>query len=171
MHRLAVVSVLAVGLIVGGTSTAGAVPLKKLNQQVTGSFDGTSTFTFNAGGCEFADQIFEGTYSTAEGVGSFSIEGCSLLVPQGTPVLAEFSGTFRLTTPDGSQITGTAAGSISTSAALDFTLTITGATGKHFRRAGGTIELDGAWFSSATAGVPGPIEGTLVGHLTKGTSP
>jgi hypothetical protein len=138
VRRFVVVLMLAAGLVLAGTSPVAAAPVKKLNAQLTGSFSGTSTFNFLAGGCEFADQEFEATYSGARGTGSFLIEGCSLLAPQGGSVLAHFTGTFRLTTPDGEQLTGTVTGSISTAAELDFTLTITGATGKHFRRVSGT---------------------------------
>jgi hypothetical protein len=87
----------------------------------------------------------------------------------------DYGGRFKLTTPNGAVLDGTAAGPIGSSraegcnqddqpASLDFTLTLRHGTSA-FHGVIGTIHLTGVWCSPATPNVSGPISGDLDGAV------
>jgi hypothetical protein len=112
-------------------------------------------------GCSFVFQVFDGTYSTPNGPGTFHIEGCIELVDF---VVYPFSGSFSLTAPAGGTSSGSVSGvakPVGSVATLDFTFTVAAATGS-LNGATGTIHLLGDWDGHE----PGEISGTLTGDLT-----
>ena len=132
-----------------------------LNPQVTGAFSGTTDFEMLTHGCSFVFQVFDGTYSTPTGSGTFHIEGCIELVDF---VVYPFSGSFSLTAPAGGTLSGSVSGEaepVGEVILLDFTFTVAAATGS-LNGATGTIHLLGDWDGND----PGAINGTLTGNLT-----
>jgi hypothetical protein len=171
MRRLAFLSfAVAAGLIALGAPVA-AEPDAGLNREVSGAFSGTSVFDNSTPACSFVHQVHEAAYTTANGrSGSFQLDGC--VVSQGL----FYSGVFVLTTPNGAVLNGTVTGFVGGAgpgaclpplipAALNFTLAVTQGT-KNFGHVTGTIDLSGTW-CAASAGVPGPISGTLTGELQR----
>jgi hypothetical protein len=130
-----------------------------LNPQVTGPFTGTTAFEFGTQGCAFVFQVFDGTYSTPTGPGTFHTEGC---VDIGT-VEFPYTGSFSLTAPAGGTLSGPVNGAVNAlDAGLDFTLSVAAATGS-LSGATGTVHLEGQWHFDTGAG--DTISGTLTGGL------
>ena len=157
MRRLAALLVVVLTAWVGAAAPSAAEPGQSLNREVTGSFTGTSSFDFSAGGCAFVFEAYDLTFQTGRGrPGTLHIEGCV----NSAPVVGSFafeSGTFTLTSRTGATLTGTVSGGVFP---IDLTLTVTEGT-KRFRRATGTIAVDG------TGGPSGPVSGTLTGSLQR----
>ena len=128
-----------------------------LNLQVTGPFTGTTDFEMLTHGCSFVFQVFDGTYSTPTGPGTFHIEGCIELVDFVVP----FSGS-RSPRP-ARTLSGSVSGAepVGEVVLLDFTFTVAAATGS-LNGATGTMHLLGDWDGHE----PGEINGTLTGNLT-----
>ena len=108
---------------------------------LTGSFSGTTSFTFGTGGCAFVEQVFDATYPRSSAVGSVTVhlDGC---VPFGPPFT--YRGTFTVTTSVGN-LAGTAAGTANDLTGLppfvfDLTLTVLSGTGA-FAGTTGTISM------------------------------
>lgn len=129
------------------------VPPVGLNRLLSGPFTGTASFEFDARGCAFVFQQFDGTYETKRGVGTLHVEGCVDVSTLG------FAGTFVIRAPTGTTITGTAEGTVFP---LDLTLTVTrsvGGTGQ-LRRLTGTIDF-------TADGISGEISGALRAAVRK----
>jgi hypothetical protein len=150
--------------------TAAEARSSRLNRKVSGAFTGTTTFAFSAEGCSFVHQVFDGTYIRRQGApgGRFHIDVCVELQPTG---IFRLAGSFQLTTQGGARLTGAASGEVGQALPgnvipLEFTLTVTEAT-KRFRRATGSLGLEGQWVSSLEPSRVDPIEGTLAGSLRR----
>lgn len=136
-----------------------------LNRQVTGTFTGTTSFTFGVPACQLAFQVFDATFATPTGPGSFHIEGCVAIVSHLGGALFQYTGSFTLTAPDGGTLAGAVNGVIDGSAGastFDTTLTVNTGTGT-LDGATGTLGLVGQWDTSVE---PNIITGTLTGQLS-----
>jgi hypothetical protein len=110
-------------------------------------------------------QVFDGTYSTPTGPGTFHTEGC---VDIGSTDFL-YTGSFSLTAPAGGTLSGPVSGAVASDGGLDFTLTVATATGS-LSGATGTVHLEGQWHFDTGAG--DTISGTLTGGLAPAsTSP
>jgi hypothetical protein len=143
MRRALVVLTVVVAVALGVVAPAGAASGgKALNREVTGSFSGTSRWTFGDG-CNFVHQVFDGTLTADAGKGASSYHFDTCVDAFG---LFPISGTFTITTARGDTVSGTLNGDLDGAATLvvpiDWTLTATSGTGR-FRRATGTIEVVG----------------------------
>jgi hypothetical protein len=139
---------------------------RPLNPQVTGPFTGTTAFEFGVGGCGFVFQVFDGTFTTPSGPGTFHTEGCVDFGDAAFP----YTGSFSLTAPAGGTLSGPVSGTIdSANADFDFTLTVATATGS-LSGATGTVHLVGRWHFDQPPG--DTISGSVTGDLTSAsTSP
>lgn len=169
-RRLLALALMA-AVLVGATppASAGTRPGRLLDGAVSGPVTGTTTFEFESATC-FVRQVFEGSFEpeTGHGTGSFAVDGC--IDPFSGP-FPSIAGTFLVVAADGSQLSGTVAGTLETAENPytngTFTLAVTEGT-RRFRRTTGTLALDFAW--EATPGGPGqvnPITGDLDASLTR----
>ncbi len=161
-------AVLATGLLasVVAIPTAGASPNPALNRATSGPFSGTTSYTFATDGCSFVHQTFDATFGARRKRASvLHLSGCVDLAG-GFP----YSGSFTMGLKRHGSLIGTVTGSVGSDlpcAPLDFTLTVSGGTGR-FTRTSGTIALHGTWCSSGNVpALNDPISGTLVGSLTR----
>ncbi len=122
---------------------------------LTGSFDGTTEFTFQTGGCAFVHQTFDATYggSTAVGNVTFHMEGCvDLNVPA-------FAGTFTMSTGSG-DVSGSASGSVNmlpgTGPFADLTATATSGTGA-FAGTAGDLRIVIEWGGMPSTSITGTL--------------
>jgi hypothetical protein len=174
---LAVIFMLGVGVMAFAVGPAAAVGdnTSHLDREVSGPLHGSSTFDFSTPRCSFVHQTYDATYTATtvghhHGHGAFHLDGCVALSST-----FPFTGRFTLTTVEGARLTGTVSGTIpmnNTGACstplvegqLAFTLTVAQGT-REFGDVTGTIALTGTWCSPAVPSTPGPINGTLAGHL------
>lgn len=163
------VIVLAAGMLgsVVAMPTVGASPGGAPSATASGPFTGTTSFTFGTDGCSFVHQTFDGTFGAPrKRTSTFHLNGCVDLAGG-----FQYTGSFTMGLKRHGSLTGTVTGSVGAEpipcVPLDFTLTVTGGTGR-FTRTSGTIALHGTWCSSGTIpAVNDPISGTLVGSLTR----
>jgi hypothetical protein len=156
----AVVCTVAVLGTLAPVSPAAAAPGAGLNRRVSGPFTGTTKFDFGSGGCSFVHQTFDLTYRSARGSGTLHFDGCA--IPDDSVNGGfRYALTFVMRAPGG-RLTGTATGGVFP---MDLTLTVEHGT-KRFRRATGTVDLDGQWSASIST-FEGTASGTLTGHLQK----
>jgi hypothetical protein len=165
---------LTIAVIVGAASVAGAGG-SSLNRDVTGTFSGTTVFDITAS-CDFFHQTFDAAYTTSRAkVASVDLDGC-VTARSNLPIGSfAYTGTFVLTTTNNAVLTGMVIGVVGNStstacgglfpAVLSFTLTVEHGT-KAYQHASGTISYQGTWCSPQVPSVPGPIFGTLSGHLS-----
>lgn len=126
------------------------------NRPVSGPLTGTSVFRFG-NGCSFVHEAADLTVTTdTGGTGSLHYEGC---IENGS---SAYSGTFRLTTPGGSTLSGTLAGV----ANRDIRLTVTASSGFLFRNVRGPISVS-VRRTGNQAGQPLPTTGMAVGALRR----
>jgi hypothetical protein len=163
-------------IVLAWASAAGAAA-SPLNRETSGLLNGTTVFDFSPS-CTFFGQTYDATYVTSRGdAGTLHVEGCAIAnnIPPGFQF--GFEGTFVLTTPNGSTLTGTVRGGTNptssstcpahTVAAATVDLTLVPTSGTRFlRHADGTVGLDGVWCSPAVPAVPGPVTGALTGALS-----
>ncbi len=125
---------------------------------LTGSFSGTTTWTFSSeNGC-FVNQVFDATYlgNSAAGSVTLHLDGCIFGAP------FTYTGTFTITTSVGS-LAGNVAGTVSNPLLgpppydYDLTLTVVSGTGA-FSGTMGTIHVSIQW---PGGGSPSPVTGSV----------
>jgi hypothetical protein len=110
---------------------------------LTGSFSGTTSFTFGTGGCAFVEQVFDATYPGSSAVGSVTLhlDGCVAISPS-----PAYTGTFTIATSVGT-LAGNVAGTLSEVVFpidFDLTLTVLSGTGA-FSGTTGTMNVSIQW--------------------------
>jgi len=162
MRRLAAVLLIATASYVGFATPVAAQPDTSLNREVSGPFAGSTFLDIFTRDCTFpVEQALDGTYQTEKGQsGSFHIEVCPTVSPEGSQAL----GTFTVTSPHGATRSGTVTGvyGISGPSSVPFEFTLTAAAGtRSLQQAIGTIQMDGTWHFDNS------ISGTLAGSLER----
>ena len=120
----------------GGGVTAGAGPPPGV-VRVEGSFAGTETYAFTDGGCPDLDHVLDATFELSDGtLWQYHTDYCGDLDGE----MWSGNGTFTLTTPDGSTLTGTReTGPVELSRGAPDPLTITGGTGRYDGASGSCV--------------------------------
>ena len=142
MRRGIVAVTVVLGVLGLAASPASATPVKKLNREVSGSFNGTSRWNFGEG-CAFVHQVFDGTLTPEAGTAPASYHFDTCVTPAN--VVFTVQGTFTIVTGRDDQLSGQLLGDLDATlivTPIDWTLTVGSGTGR-FRRAGGTIEVVG----------------------------
>jgi hypothetical protein len=163
LRRIAGV-LLGLGMLGFAATPAGATT--DFGGRTSGSFTGTTSYTFTTDGCSFVHQVYEGTFGPrTKPIGTFRLAGCVNLTSS-----FGYTGTFTVTTHGGG-LTGTVAGTIEAAtlpcAPFHFTLTVTGGSGR-LHRTRGTIAVEGEWCNRGQVpAVHDPIDGHYVASLTR----
>jgi hypothetical protein len=129
---------------------------------LTGSFSGTTSFTFGTGGCAFVEQVFDATYPGSSAVGSVTLhlDGCADIIPSPWT----YTGTFAITTSVGT-LAGKVAGlllNVVNSFPTDWELTLTVVSGSGaFAVTTGAIHVSIQWIGGGTPGIPTPMTGSV----------
>ena len=123
---------------------------------LTGSFSGTTSFTFGTGGCAFVEQFFDATYPGSSAVGSVTLhlDVCVAVVP----LIGALTGTFTIATSVGT-LAGSAAGQatgLGFPTDFELTLTVLSGTGA-FEGTTGTIHVSIQWPSGPLPPVTGSV--------------
>jgi hypothetical protein len=158
-------SVMIAGGVIGVPASVAGASVPPKGKVVTYQFTGSSTFDQSTPACDFVHQTYDANVTINGVLAQMHLDGC---VTNTLPY--PYDGTFTITEGRRSQMTGTVDGLINNGsaactgaggdAALDFTLTVSTATGK-FSGVNGTVHLLGDWCSSGTPNVVDPVSGTL----------
>ena len=151
---------------------AGAEPGPALSRAASGQFTGTTSYTFNTGGCGFSSpihQVYDATYGARGASGAIHLDGCVTIATN--PF--EYNGSFELKIEQGGILSGSVTGTIGGATGCTpfaFVLTVTGGTNR-FARAKGSIAVDGTWcFQGNVPAVDDPIGGDLAASLATTSS-
>jgi hypothetical protein len=132
---------------------------------LTGSFSGTTSWTFFGNGCSFVNQFFDATYPGSSAVGSVALhlDGCIVL---GAFPQISYTGAFAITTSVGT-LSGHTTGPIDNllgpgSVDYELTLTVLSGTGA-FAATTGMINVSILWPPPPLPGVPSssPVTGSV----------